>query len=141
VRGSEQGVVEARGGRRVSKGAGDAEKAGEAEGVGALATSYAWQARELQELEAELNDMGTSVSCHSLTAAQEMALDAAFRVTYPMPGGPRRRHETAAALRQWFRNRRMFFNYAGTCTKSLPQKLSPSVAKAKFDSWMLFRKK
>jgi len=40
------------------------------------------------------------VSCHNLSAAQEMSLDGAFRVTYPMPGGVRRRNETAAALRQ-----------------------------------------
>ena len=40
------------------------------------------------------------MSCHNLSAAQEMSLDGAFRVTYPMPGGVRRRNETAAALRQ-----------------------------------------
>jgi hypothetical protein len=34
----------------------------------------------------------------------------------------------------------MFFNYAGTCTK-LPAKVSPSVAAAKLNSWLLFRKK
>merc|ERR1719199_455635 len=88
----------------------EAEAEGEdLSGVGAFRTCYAWQSRELQEMERELNETGASITCHQLTAAQELALDAAFRKTYPMPGGPRRRHETAAALRQWFRNRRMFF--------------------------------
>jgi hypothetical protein len=107
---------------------------------GSLDTNYAWQRRELEDMERELNDNGTSLSCPNLSAAQEVALDVAFRLSYPMPGGARRRHETAAALRQWFRNRRMFFNYAGSCTK-MPDKVTPSVAKAKFNSWMLFRKK
>lgn len=47
----------------------------------------------------------------------------------------------ARAHTQWFRNRRMFFNFAGSCTRSLPPKITPAVARAKFDSWMLFRKK
>ena len=100
---------------------------------------YATCTGELQEMERELNETGASITCHQLTAAQELALDAAFRKTYLMPGGPRRRHETAAALRQWFRNRRMFFNHAGT--RSLPEKIIPSVAKAKMKSWLIFRRK